>query len=219
MEIGIIQLGANFLDFVLHIDRHLNLLISHYGTLTYVILFVIIFMETGFVITPFLPGDSLLFAAGTICALGALDILSLFTLLVTAAISGDNVNYCIGYHIGPKIFSKENVRFLNRKHLDRTHQFYEKYGGKTIIMARFMPIIRTFAPFVAGIGRMTYLRFLSYDIAGGILWIGICSFSGYFFGNIPVIKNNFSVVILVIIFISILPAIIETLKFKLCSNK
>lgn len=179
---------------------------------------MIIFCETGLVVTPFLPGDSLLFAAGTFAAIGALDVTGLFALLVTAAMAGNTTNYWIGYFIGPKVFSKDNVRFLNRKHLDRTHRFYEKYGGKTIIIARFVPIVRTFAPFVAGIGRMTYTRFMSYDIFGGTAWVGICVFSGYFFGNIPIVKRNFSMVIMAIIFISILPGLIEFLRHRYRSS-
>ena len=175
-------------------------------------MFIIIFLETGLVVTPFLPGDSLLFAAGAFAALGALDMTWLFVLLSIAAIGGDTVNYWIGAYVGPKVFHKEKVRFLNREYLDRTHQFYEKYGGKTIIIARFVPIIRTFAPFVAGIGSMTYWKFISYNVIGGIAWIVLCTLAGYFFGNLPIVKENFSLVILAIIIISILPGIIEYLR-------
>lgn len=212
------ELIANFIDIFMHLDKHMSLVIQNYGALTYVILFLIIFCETGLVVTPFLPGDSLLFAAGTFAAIGALDVTWLFALLVTAAMAGNTTNYWIGYFIGPKIFNKEDVRFLNRKHLDRTHRFYEKYGGKTIIMARFVPIVRTFAPFVAGIGRMTYTRFMSYDIFGGTSWVGICVFSGYFFGNIPIVKRNFSMVIMAIIFVSVLPGLIEFLRHRYRSS-
>jgi membrane-associated protein len=205
---------ANFIDIFMHLDKHLSLVIQNYGTLTYVILFLIIFCETGLVVTPFLPGDSLLFAVGTFTAIGALDVSVVFVLLTIAAVAGDTVNYWIGNFVGPKVFHRDDVRFLNKKHLERTHRFYEKYGGKTIIIARFVPIIRTFAPFVAGIGSMTYGRFLSYNIIGGILWIAICVFSGYFFGNIPVVKQNFSIVILAIIFISIMPGVIEFLRHR-----
>ncbi len=198
----------------MHLDKHLSMIIQEYGTLTYLILILIIFCETGLVVTPFLPGDSLLFAAGTFAALGALNVGWLFGFLVAAAMAGNTTNYWIGYFVGPKIFHQENVRFLNKKHLERTHQFYEKYGGKTIIMARFVPVVRTFAPFVAGIGRMTYARFISYDVCGGTAWVGICVFAGYFFGNIPIIKQNFSLVILTIIFISILPGLIEFLRHR-----
>ncbi|MCX8021876.1 MAG: DedA family protein [Syntrophorhabdaceae bacterium] len=200
------------IDFVIHIDVHLGSIIKDYGTWTYLILFLIIFCETGLVVTPILPGDSLLFAAGTFAAIGALDVFLLFVLLSVAAIAGDTVNYWIGAKLGPKIFSGEDVRFLNREYLNRTHEFYEKYGGKTIIIARFVPIIRTFAPFVAGIGSMSYWKFISYNVIGGIVWIAICVFSGYFFGNLPIIKKNFSLVILAIIIISIMPGIIEFLK-------
>jgi membrane-associated protein len=199
-------------DFIIHIDVHLSAIIQAYGTWTYLILFLIIFCETGLVVTPLLPGDSLLFAAGTFAAKGDLDIMWLFILLAIAAVLGDTANYWIGDYIGPRIFHKENVRFLNREYLERTHQFYEKYGGKTIIIARFVPIIRTFAPFVAGIGSMTYLRFISYNIIGGVAWIAACVFAGYFFGNIPIVKQNFTIVISAIIVISILPGVIEFIR-------
>ncbi len=190
------------------IDVHLNTVIRNYGVWTYLILFLIIFCETGLVVTPFLPGDSLLFAAGTFAASGSLEAGWLFLLLSIAAVAGDTVNYWLGYIVGPKVFKKDNVRFLNKKHLDRTHQFYEKYGGKTIIIARFVPIIRTFAPFVAGIGRMTYVRFIIFNIAGGVGWVASCVFAGYYFGNLPLVQENFSLVILMIILISILPGVI-----------
>lgn len=201
-----------FVDLLLHLDKHLSAIIGQYGGWTYLILFLIIFCETGLVVTPFLPGDSLLFAAGTFAALGALHLMPLMLLLMFAAIAGDTLNYWIGYYVGPRIFSKEKVRFLNKEHLHRTHEFYEKYGGKTIIIARFMPIVRTFAPFVAGIGRMTYARFFSYNVFGGILWIALFLLGGYYFGNIPVVKRNFSLVIFAIIILSILPAIIEIIR-------
>ncbi len=201
-------------DFVIHIDVHLGALIKDYGLWTYLILFMIIFCETGLVVTPVLPGDSLLFAAGTFAAIGSLDVMWLFVLLSIAAILGDTANYWIGCYVGPKIFHKEHVRFLNKEYLDRTHQFYEKYGGKTIIIARFVPIIRTFAPFVAGIGSMTYWRFISYNVIGGIAWIAICVFAGYYFGNLPFVRNNFSLVILAIIIISVLPGVVEVVKHK-----
>lgn len=193
----------------MHIDVHLSAVIAAYGVWTYLILFFVIFCETGLVVTPLLPGDSLLFAAGAFAAKGALDVAWLFLLLSIAAVLGDTANYWIGCIVGPKVFHKEKVRFLNREYLDRTHQFYEKYGGKTIIIARFVPIIRTFAPFVAGIGSMTYWHFIAYNVIGGIAWIAICLFAGFFFGNLPVVKENFSLVIFAIIFISILPGIIE----------
>lgn len=203
-----------FFDIVIHLDRYLAGIIQTYGPLTYAILFLIIFMETGFVVTPFLPGDSLLFAAGALSTTGAMDVIWLFFLLSFAAILGDTVNYWIGYVVGPKIFYKKDVRFLNRDYLLKTYNFYEKYGGKVIILARFIPIIRTFAPFVAGIGRMTYWRFLSFNVIGGIIWISIFIFGGYLFGNIPVVKENFGLVVLVIILLSIIPLAFEFLNKK-----
>ena len=208
------ELLHQFVDLILHLDTHLNSIIQEYGTLTYFILFLIIFCETGLVVTPFLPGDSLLFAAGTFAASGSLHVTWLILLLAAAAIAGDTVNYWIGAYVGPKIFHRENVRFLNKEHLKRTHDFYEKYGGKTIIIARFMPIIRTFAPFVAGIGKMSYARFISYNVLGGIFWIVSFILGGYFFGNIPVVKRNFTIVIFAIIIISILPAVIEFFRHR-----
>jgi len=201
-------------EILLHLDRHLDLLIRNYGVWTYAILFLIIFLETGLVVTPFLPGDSLLFAGGTFAALGSLDARWLVISLSIAAIAGDTVNYWIGYTVGPKVFNKQKSRFLNKEHLYRTHRFYEKYGGKTIILARFIPIIRTFAPFVAGIGSMTYRRFILYNISGGIAWVVIFVLGGYLFGNIPVVKQNFSLVIFAIIILSILPGIVEFLRHR-----
>ena len=206
------------IDLFLHLDKHLHEIISNYGTLTYVILFGVIFAETGFVFTPFLPGDSLLFAAGTFAALGSLNVHLLFLLLTVAAILGDTVNYWVGSYLGPKVFDKK-IRFLKKEHLEKTHQFYEKHGGKTIIIARFVPIIRTFAPFVAGIGAMTYSKFILYNIAGAILWCALFIYGGYFFGNLPIVKNNFSIVIVVIRLISILPGIIEFARHKFANNK
>jgi membrane-associated protein len=198
-----------FIDYFLHLDRHLSVVIQMYGMWTYLILFLVVFCETGLVVTPILPGDSLLFAAGAFAASGALQVQPLFLLLSIAAIGGDTVNYWVGHMIGPKIFQQEKIRFMKKEYLDRTHEFYERHGGKTIILARFIPIIRTFAPFVAGIGRMTYLHFISYNVVGGIAWIALFIFGGYFFGNIAVVKEHFTLVILAIIFISILPGIIE----------
>ena len=208
------ELIKHLIDILLHLDIHLDWLIRNYGFWTYGILFLIVFLETGLVVTPFLPGDSLLFAGGTFAALGSLDVKWLIILLALAAIAGDTVNYWIGYTAGPKVFHGEKSRFFNREYLDRTHQFYEKYGGKTIIIARFVPIIRTFAPFVAGIGSMTYGRFITYNIAGGIAWVVILVFGGYFFGTIPLIKHNFSLAIVAIVFLSILPGIIEFLRHR-----
>ena len=200
------------IDLFLHLDTHLQTVIQNYGTWTYVILFFIIFCETGLVVTPILPGDSLLFAAGAFAATGSLDLAWLLILLTFAAVLGDAVNYAIGHFMGPKVFAQPDSRFLKREYLDRTHQFYEKYGGKTIIIARFVPIVRTFAPFVAGVGSMTYAKFASYNVIGGLLWVGVCVFAGYAFGNIPVVQENFTLVILGIIFVSILPGIIEFLR-------
>ena len=202
------------LDFILHLDTHLVELVQQYGTLSYGILFLIIFCETGLVVTPFLPGDSLLFAVGALGAKAAFNPVLIFLTLSAAAILGDSTNYWIGYFLGPKVFSSESSRLLNRKHLDRTHQFYEKYGGKTVIIARFMPIIRTFAPFVAGIGRMNYLKFLFYSIVGTVLWIGLFITAGYLFGNIPIVKRNFTIVVLAIIFISLLPVLVEAWRAR-----
>jgi membrane-associated protein len=205
------------IDLFLHLDEHLSVIIQQYGTWTYLILFAVIFMETGLVVTPFLPGESLLFAAGTFAspALGSpLNIWVLWALLCFAAILGDTVNYWIGHYIGPRAFSGE-VRFLKKEYLDRTHEFYERHGGKTIILARFIPIIRTFAPFVAGVGAMTYGKFISYNVFGGILWVTLFTWGGYFFGTLPFVQDNFSFVVLAIIALSVLPAIIEVAKEKM----
>ena len=206
------ELIPSLLDILLHLDRHLGEIIRDFGVWTYLILFVIVFCETGLVVTPILPGDSLLFAVGTFAALGALDLAVSLIMLSVAAVAGDSINYAIGYRVGPSVFRGERSRWLNREYLDRTHRFYERHGSKTIVIARFVPIIRTFAPFVAGIGRMTYSRFLTYNVAGGIAWIAIFVLGGYFFGNIPVVKRNFTVVIFAIIVISVLPALIEILR-------
>ncbi|RLD00683.1 MAG: DedA family protein [Chloroflexi bacterium] len=201
------------IDFILHMDVHLNVIISNYGTWTYGILFFVIFIETGLVVTPFLPGDSLLFAAGTFAALGSLNPFYLFGLLALAAVLGDTVNYSIGAFIGERAFSGD-IKFLKKEHLDRTQEFYEKHGGKTIILARFIPIIRTFAPFVAGVGTMKYSRFIAYNVVGGIAWVAIFTFMGYFFGNIPFVKKNFELVIFAIIFISFIPPVLEVFKAR-----
>jgi len=203
-----------FVDFFLHLDQHLAEVIQKYGTTTYLLLFLIVFLETGLVVTPILPGDSLLFAAGAFAALGHLSLWPLFFLLCLAAILGDTVNYAIGARIGPRVFSYSKSRFFNPEHLKKTHAFYEKYGGKTIIIARFVPIVRTFAPFVAGVGQMSYRQFIGYNVVGGILWVSVCVFAGYFFGNLPFVKKNFSVVVIVIVLISLLPAVVEYLKHR-----
>jgi len=204
---------VTLLDFFLHLDVHLGEIILNYGIWTYAILFLIIFMETGFVVTPFLPGDSLLFAAGTFAALGSLDPIVLFILLFAAAVLGDTVNYWIGSVVGLRAFEKER-RFLNREHLEKTQRFYEKHGGKTIVLARFIPIVRTFAPFVAGVGTMKYRNFIFYNIVGAFLWTSLFIFGGYFVGNIPVVKENFEIVIIVIILISVLPMVVEYINSR-----
>lgn len=211
----------NFLiDFILHIDKHLQQIVSDYQTWTYLILFLIIFCETGLVITPFLPGDSLLFAAGTIAAMPnePLSLVPLILLLISAAFIGDNTNYFTGKFLGHKVYEK-NYRLIKREYLDKTHLFYEKHGRITIIIARFMPIIRTFAPFVAGVGTMQYIRFVTFSILGNILWVTLFTMAGYFFGNIPLIKNNFTIAILVIIFVSLIPMIAGIVKNMLDKRK
>lgn len=199
----------HFVNLVVHLDHHLGEMILYFGPWTYVVLFAIIFAETGLVVMPFLPGDSLLFALGALAAGQKLDLVTLMVLLSIAAILGDTINYWLGSILGPRIFRGENVRFLNKKHLDKTHEFFERYGGKTIILARFMPIVRTFAPFVAGMGKMTYSRFMAYNVIGGLVWIQLFLLAGFWFGNIPVVKKNFSIVILGIIFVSIIPIAVE----------
>ena len=196
-------------DFVLHLDVHLTEIVRDYGLLTYGILFLIIFAETGFVVTPFLPGDSLLFAAGAIAAIGDLNVLVVLGILMIAAVGGDTVNYWIGHYFGQKIVGNPKIRFINQSHIDKTEAFYEKHGGKTIILARFMPIVRTFAPFVAGVGSMNYSRFISYNVIGGVVWVTLFTLAGYFFGNIEVVKHNFSLVIFAIVGISVLPMVYE----------
>jgi membrane-associated protein len=201
------------LDFILHVDKHLLDLVNTYGLWVYAILFVIVFLETGLVVTPFLPGDSLLFAAGVLAGTGALDIAVLIPLLIVAAVGGDNVNYEIGRKVGPRVFHEGN-RFLKREYLDRTHEFYEKHGAKTIVLARFVPIVRTFAPFVAGIGRMHYAKFFAYNVAGGIVWVILFCLLGYFFGSIPLVQDNFSIAVLVIIVASVIPMVVEVWKAR-----
>jgi membrane-associated protein len=205
------DLLRSFIDLFLHLDQHLSRIIADYGVWTHLILFFIIFAETGLVVAPLLPGDSLLFAAGTFAALGGLDLWLLITMLIGAAILGDTVNYWVGAWIGPRAFSG-NVRFLRKDYLDRTHAFYEKHGGKTIILARFVPIIRTFAPFVAGVGAMSYPKFITYNIVGAVLWVGLFVPAGYYFGNIPTVRKNFTVVILAIVALSVLPIAIEAIR-------
>ena len=203
-----------FIDFFVHLDHHINSIIEHYGTWTYLIVFLIIFCETGLVFTPFLPGDSLLFVLGALAAHGPLNISLVVGLLSVAAILGDSVNYGLGKILAPKIFRHENIPLLKKEYLEKTERFYKKYGGKTIIIARFVPIIRTFAPFLAGVGTMSYGRFLTYNIVGGLLWVCGFTLAGYFFGNLPIVKKNFTLVVFGIIFISILPGAIEFIRHR-----
>jgi membrane-associated protein len=207
------QLITFLVDIFLHLDKHLSEIISQYGAWTYALLLLVIFMETGFVVTPFLPGDSLLFAAGTFAALGSLNPILLFVLLAGAAILGDTVNYWIGHIIGNRAYTGE-IKWIKKEYIERTHAFFEKHGGKTIFLARFVPIIRTFAPFVAGVSRMSYGYFISYNVFGGIVWVALFVFAGYFFGNIPFIRQNFSLVILAIIFISLIPVVAQAWKTR-----
>lgn len=199
---------------MLHLDKHLAWLVENYGAWIYVILFAIVFAETGLVVTPFLPGDSLLFVAGTLAAVGGMSVGWLLVLLIVAAITGDSVNYAVGKYLGPRVFRDENARFLKKAHLERTQRFYEKYGAKTIVLARFVPIVRTFAPFVAGIGRMYYPRFLSYNVIGGVIWVTSFVLGGYFFGNLPWVKQNLSAIILAIIILSVMPIVIEYIRAR-----
>ena len=203
------------IEFIFHIDKHLYVVINNFGVWSYALLFAIIFAETGLVVTPFLPGDSLLFTVGAFAAAGFFHIGWLFTVLVIAAIAGDSINYAIGKRIGDKVFHQNNSRIFRKEYLDRTHRFFEKYGGKAIILARFVPVIRTFAPFLAGVGKMNYGRFLLYNVTGGVLWVSAFVLCGFYFGNTPFVKNNFSMVVWIIIFVSILPAVIEVLKHKM----
>jgi membrane-associated protein len=205
------ELLKQLADLFLHLDTHLSQVIAQYGVWTYLILFLIIFCETGLVVTPFLPGDSLLFAAGAFAALGALDVRLLVPLLIVAAVLGDTINYRVGAAIGPRAFEGK-LPFLRKEHLDRTRAFYDRHGGKTIILARFVPIVRTFAPFVAGVGTMSYGRFLTYNLVGAVLWVGLLVLAGYFFGNVPVVRENFSLVVLAIIAISVMPIAVEAVR-------
>ncbi len=200
----------NIINFILHLDTHLASLVASYGTLVYGFLFLIVFLETGLVVTPFLPGDSLLFVAGAMAAVGDFNIWLLLVILSFAAILGDTVNYSLGKYFGEKIFSK----FIKKEHLDKTQKFFDKYGKKTIILARFVPIVRTFAPFVAGVGKMHYLTFLSFNVIGGLVWVALFTLSGFFFGNLALVKENLGIIILSIIFVSLLPILFEYLKAK-----
>ena len=205
---------ASLIDFILHIDQHLIELAQTYGLWIYAILFLIVFCETGLVVTPFLPGDSLLFAAGAVAALGGMNVHMAAALLLAAAVIGDAANFAIGKYFGEKLFAKPDSRVFKREYLDKTHAFYEKYGGKTIILARFVPIVRTFAPFVAGMGDMHYGRFIRYNIIGALMWVGLLTYAGYFFGELPVVKNNFGLVVIGILVVSVLPMAVEIAKAK-----
>ena len=207
------------IDFILHIDQHLTELAAQYGVWIYGILFLIIFCETGLVVMPLLPGDSLLFAAGSIAAIGKMNIHLMVVLLIIAAILGDAVNFMIGKYFGEKLFANPNSKIFKQSHLQKTQQFYAKHGGKTIILARFIPIVRTFAPFVAGMGHMTYHHFLAYNVIGGVLWVTIFSYLGYFFGNLPIVKDNLSLVLIAIIVLSVLPGIVEIIRHNRAANK
>lgn len=206
---------SSFVDVILHLDQHLLVLVQNYGAWIYGILFIILFCETGLVVTPFLPGDSLLFVAGAIAGAGSMNVHLLVVLLLAAAVLGDSLNYAIGHYIGPKVFRFDDSWFFKKAYVERTHRFFERHGGKTIVLARFVPIIRTYAPFVAGIGAMDYRRFLLFNVAGAVLWVASLTYAGYFFGNLPAVKNNLSLVILGIIVLSISPGIVELLRHKL----
>ena len=206
------EIVTGFIDVVLHLDKYLQWLVTNYGGWIYLILFLVIFCETGLVVTPFLPGDSLLFVAGAVAAGGGMHVHSLFAVLVAASFLGDNTNYWIGRVAGPRIFRREGSKLLDPRHLERTHAFYEKHGGKTVLIARFVPIVRTFAPFVAGMGHMVYPRFLGYAAGGAVLWIGSLVYAGYFFGNLPIVRQNLSAVIVGIVLLSITPGIVEYLR-------
>jgi len=202
------------LDIFLHLDRHLKGVLETYGTWTYLLLFAIVFCETGLVVTPFLPGDSLLFAAGAFAASGSLSLAVLILSLIAAAVIGDTVNYWVGHYLGARVLAFERFRLIKPEHLAYTHEFYEKYGGKTVIIARFVPIVRTLAPFVAGLGTMSYRRFMAYNVTGGAAWVTLCTLAGYWFGNLPFVQKNFSLVVLAIIFLSLLPGLWEVWKAR-----
>jgi membrane-associated protein len=207
-----VEIIGTFIDIVLHLDRHLQWLVANYGPWIYAILFAIVFCETGLVVTPFLPGDSLLFVAGTLAAAGDMYVHGLFAALATASFAGDNTNYWIGRYVGPRVFTREKSLLFDPEHLARTQRFYEKFGVKTVFFARFVPIIRTFAPFVAGIGRMQYPRFLFFSFSGSIAWVGSLAYAGYYFGNVPIVKQNLTLVIVIIVLLSVSPGIVEYLR-------
>jgi membrane-associated protein len=207
------------IDLIVHLDDHLLWVVQQYGAWIYALLFLIVFCETGLVVTPFLPGDSLLFVAGTIAAAGGMNVHLLALLLIVAAVLGDSLNYAIGRYLGPRVFRHERSWLFRREYLERTNRFFAKHGGKTIIIARFVPIVRTYAPFVAGVGRMEYGRFLSFNVIGALVWVILLTYAGYFFGNLPIVKDNLSLVILIIIVLSISPAIVEVTRAKLAARK
>ncbi|MED4204930.1 DedA family protein [Neobacillus mesonae] len=209
---------SSLIDIFLHLDKHLNLYMNEYGIYIYLILFIIVFCETGLVIMPFLPGDSLIFATGALAAAGSIKLVPIYLIFCLAAILGDTVNYSIGHFLRDKVSARENIRFIKKEYLDRTTEFFDKHGSSTIILARFVPIIRTFAPFVAGVGTMPYRKFLSYNAIGGILWVSIALFAGFFFGNIPIVKNNFSIVVLGIVVVSLLPIVFTYIKNKMADK-
>lgn len=210
---------SNIIDIFLHLDKHLSLYMNEYGVFIYLILFVIIFCETGLVIMPFLPGDSLIFATGALAAAGSIKLLPIYLIFCVAAIAGDTINYTIGHFLGDRVSARENIRFIKNEYLERTTAFFERHGSATIILARFVPIIRTFAPFVAGVGTMPYHKFISYNALGGLLWVSIALFAGFFFGNIPIVKDNFSIVVLGIVIVSLLPILFTYFRSKMASNK
>jgi membrane-associated protein len=214
-RVGIIRF---FVDFVLHVDQKLDVLIHTFGVWTYLIIFLVIFCETGLVVTPFLPGDSLLFAAGAFAARGSMNILALFVLLSAAAIVGDSVNYWIGHRLGPAVLQKEDSRVFKKAYLDQTHAFFNKYGGKAIVLGRFVPIVRTFIPFLAGVGEMRYRQFFTLNVIGGLVWVSLFTFMGYFFGSLPWVEERFSLVILAILLISVAPAVVEVVRHKLSTR-
>ena len=209
---------SSLIDIFLHLDTHLSLYMNEYGIYIYLILFIIVFCETGLVILPFLPGDSLIFATGALAAIGSIKLLPIYLIFCIAAIVGDTVNYSIGHFLREKVSARENIRFLKKEYLDQTTAYFERHGSATIILARFVPIIRTFAPFIAGVGSMPYRKFISFNAIGGILWVTIALFAGYFFGNIPLIKDNFSIVVLGIVVISVLPLVFTFIKSKMSAK-
>jgi membrane-associated protein len=214
-----VELFSGFLDLLVHLDRHLLELARDYGPWIYLLLFLIVFSETGLVVTPFLPGDSLLFVAGTLAGADVMNVHILVVVLLVAAIAGNSTNYTIGRWVGPRIFTREDAWFFRRAYVERTHRFFERFGGRTIIIAQFVPIVRTYAPFVAGVGQMEYARFLAFNVTGAVLWVGLLTYAGYFFGNLPLVKNNLSLVIIGIILLSISPGIVEVIRQKLATSR